>query len=59
MKTIDYKVYNVSPRKEADDFWNHLGGAFKFKTQDGRDGINIPSLNIVLLEPKEDKVESA
>ncbi len=54
MYTIDYKVYNVSARKDKDDFWNSLGGAFHFKTQDGRDGINIPSLNLVLLEPKKE-----
>lgn len=52
MKTVDYKVYSVTPRKEKDDFWNNLGGAFCFKTKDGRNGIKIPALNLVLLEPK-------
>ena len=56
---LNYSIYNVSARKDKDDFWNNLGGAFKFKTQDGRDGINIPSLNLVLLEPKEERKESA
>lgn len=49
---IDYKVFNVVKRKGKDDFWNRLGGAFAFQTDDGRNGINIPALNIVLLEPK-------
>ena len=55
MKNIDYKVYNVSPRADKDDFWNNLGGAFVFEAKDGRAGINIPSLNLVLLEPKEEQ----
>ena len=54
MSNVDFKVYNVRERKDADDFWNNLGGAFRFKTQDGRNGINIPSLNLVLIEPKEE-----
>jgi len=54
MNTIDYKVYNVSPRKDADAFWNNVGGAFRFTTKDGRQGINIPNLNLVLVEPKAD-----
>lgn len=51
-KQIDYKVFNVVKRRGKDDFWNGLGGAFIFRTDDGRDGINIPALNLVLLEPK-------
>ena len=53
MSKIDFKVYNVVTRKGKDDFWNSLGGAFKFKTEDGRSGITIPSLNLVLMEPKQ------
>jgi len=49
---VDYRVYNVVKRKGKDDFWNTLGGAFCFQTEDGRAGISIPSLNLVLLEPK-------
>lgn len=52
---IDFKVYNVVKRKDKDDFWNSLGGAFKFTTEDGREGVTIPSLNLVLLQPKEDE----
>ncbi len=59
MKNIDFKVYNVTHRVDKDDFWNSLGGAFKFKTQDGRNGINIPSLNLVLLEPKAENETSS
>lgn len=59
MKSIDYKVYNVTPRKDADARWNSVGGAFRFKTKDGRDGINIPNLNLVLVEPKDHRKESA
>ncbi len=51
----DYKAFNVVKRKGQDDFWNRLGGAFKFETEDGREGISIPALNIVLLEPKADE----
>ncbi len=53
-----YTVYNLVKREGKDDFWNKLGGAFATKTQDGRNRINIPSLNLVLLEPKEDEENS-
>ncbi len=53
-KKIDYKTYIVTKRKDKDDFWNGIGGAFKFETEDGREGIRVPSLNLVLLEPKEE-----
>lgn len=49
---VDYKVFNVVRRKDKDDFWNNLGGAFIFRTEDGRNGITIPALNLILLEPK-------
>ena len=52
---IDYKVYNVVKRKNKDDFWNSLGGAFIFRTEDGRNGISIPNLKLVLLEPKQEE----
>ena len=52
---IDFKVYNVVKRKGKDDFWNTLGGAFSFETEDGRKGITIPALNLLLLEPKQDE----
>ena len=48
----DFNVYNVVPRKGKDDYWNTLGGAFKFTTEDGREGLTIPALRLVLLEPK-------
>lgn len=50
--SIDFNVYNVTPRKDKEDFWNSLGGAFKFTTEDGRHGISVPALRLVLLEPK-------
>lgn len=53
---IDYQVFNVVKRKDKDDFWNSLGGAFIFRTEDGRNGITIPSMNIVLLEPKPEEL---
>lgn len=56
---IDYRAFIVTKRKGKDDFWNGIGGAFKFTTEDGREGINIPSLNLVLLEPKPDEEEDA
>ena len=49
---IDYKVYNVTQRKDKDDFWNPIGGAFIFHAKDGRIGISIPNLKLVLMEPK-------
>ncbi len=52
---IDYKVYNVVKRKDKDDYWNRLGGAFTFQTEDGRNGINVPALNLVMLEPKQEE----
>lgn len=55
----DYKAFNVVNRKNKDDFWNRLGGAFKFQTDDGREGISIPAMNIVLLEPKPEDENSA
>lgn len=59
MSNVNYKVFNVVKRKDKEDFWNSLGGAFKFKTEDGREGINIPSLNLVLLEPKEEEISES
>jgi hypothetical protein len=56
MRNVDFKVFNVSPRKDGDTFWNNIGGAFYFKTQDNRQGINIPSLNVVLIEPKDESL---
>ncbi len=56
----DFKASIVTKRKGKDDFWNNIGGAFKFTTEDGREGINVPSLNLVLLEPKlEDEDDSS
>ena len=50
-----FTVYNVTSRKGKDDFWQKIGGGFEFTTKDGRYGIQIPALNLVLLEPKEDE----
>lgn len=50
-----FKVFNVVERKGKDDFWNSLGGAFTFTTEDNRQGIKIPALNLVLLEPKQEQ----
>ena len=46
-------VFNVNERKDKDPFWNKMGKAFAFKTEDGREGYRIPSLNLVLLPEKE------
>lgn len=46
------KAYIVNPRKDKDDYWNGIGGAFKFTTKDGRTGYKVPSLNVVIMEPK-------
>ncbi|MAE51589.1 MAG: hypothetical protein CMH27_07245 [Micavibrio sp.] len=51
-KAVDFKAYLVTPRKDKEDFWNGIGGAFKFKTEDGREGIRVPTLNLVIIEPK-------
>lgn len=56
---IDFKVYNVVKRKGKDDFWNSLGGAFSFETEDGRKGITIPALRLVLLEPKPEEASES
>lgn len=48
-----YKASVVTPRKNKDDFWHSVGGAFAFETKDGRKGIKVPSMNLVLLQPKE------
>lgn len=53
---IDFKVYNVVKRKGKDDYWNRLGGAFTFRKEDGRVGIKVPALNLVLLEPLPEEV---
>lgn len=34
----DYKVFNVINREGHKAFWNRLGGAFYFQTEDGRQG---------------------
>ena len=57
-KTVDFNAYIVTKRKDKDDFWNGIGGAFKFKTDDGREGIRVPSLNLVIIEPKEGEEKS-
>lgn len=54
MKTIDFKAYNVTKGKDGKTYWNSLGGAFKFQTDDGREGFNIPNMNIVVIQPKEE-----
>lgn len=54
-KKPTYTVYNVTKREGKDDFWNKIGGAFTFETEKAGKGINIPSLNLVLLLPKEDE----
>lgn len=48
-------AYNVTDRKDDKSYWNRIGGAFEFSTADGRKGINIPALNLVLTEPKEEE----
>ena len=48
-----YNASIVTSRKDKDDYWNSIGRAFPFKTKDGRQGIRIPSLNVVLMEPKD------
>jgi hypothetical protein len=52
-KQPTYKASVVTKRKDKDDFWHSVGGAFAFETKDGRKGIKVPSLNLVLLEPKD------
>lgn len=54
-KKPTYTVYNVTKREGKDDFWNKIGGAFSFESEKAGKGISIPSLNLVLLEPKEDE----
>lgn len=48
----NYICYNVQPRKNSDDFWQRIGGAFEFTTKDGEIGVRIPDLNLVLMPPK-------
>ncbi len=55
MKNTEYKAYLVTPRKEKDDFWNGIGSAFPFETKDGRIGFKVPSLNLVVIEPKDNE----
>ena len=57
-KKPTYTVYNVTSREGKDDFWNKIGGAFAFDSEKAGKGISIPSLNLVLLEPKEDEENS-
>lgn len=53
MANTDMNAYLVTPRKNKDDFWNGIGKAFPFTTNDGRKGFKVPSLNLVIMEPKE------
>ncbi len=53
-----YKASVVTPRKNKDDFWYSIGGAFEFETKNGRKGIKVPALNLILLEPKEGEENS-
>lgn len=57
MAKPDFTAYIVTQRKDKDDFWNRIGGCFKFKTKDGREGIRVPSLNLVILERRDDNDE--
>lgn len=50
-----YKASVVSPRKGKDDFWHNVGRAFPFETKDGRKGFKVPSMNLVILEAKEEE----
>lgn len=57
-KQPTYKASVITKRKDKDDFWHGVGGAFAFETKDGRKGIKVPSLNLILLEPKEGEENS-
>ena len=52
-KKPEFQAWIVNPRKEQDDFWSGIGGGFAFQTKDGRRGIRVPSINLVLIEPRE------
>jgi hypothetical protein len=54
MGKVDFKAYNVTTGKDGKSYWNSLGGAFEFTTDDGRTGFNIPNMNIVVIQPKEE-----
>ena len=58
-KSPKYIAYNVTERKDGESYWNRIGGAFEFTTKDGREGISIPDLNLVLTVPKDDETDAA
>ncbi|MDL5051501.1 hypothetical protein QQ054_36460 [Oscillatoria amoena NRMC-F 0135] len=56
MNTIDLNAYTVVTAQNGKTYWNKLGAAFQFETADGRTGFNIPNLNIVVIQPKEEQI---
>lgn len=58
MNTLDLNAYTVVTAKNGKTYWNKLGQAFQFETADGRTGFNIPNLNIVVIQPKEEQGEA-
>ena len=52
MSKIYYTAYSVSTKKDGSNHWQKLGNAFPFEAKDGKLGINIPNMNIVIMPSK-------
>ena len=57
MSTKTFEVYNVTTGKDGKNYWKKIGLAFPFE-KDGRTGFNIPNMNFVVIQPKEEQSEA-
>jgi hypothetical protein len=57
MSTTTFEVYNVTTGKDGKTYWKKIGLAFPFE-KDGRTGFNIPNMNFVVIQPKEEEGEA-
>lgn len=56
MSNTTLEVYNVTTGKDGKTYWKKIGRAFPFE-KDGRTGFNIPNMNFVVIQSKEEQGE--